>query len=88
MNDYCALYEDMIMEKHNTFTAVQTNEGFQVMLNGSEKKMLELTFDDVNQFAYKYGLAQLNGKEIEMNEKNQLMLSILSMLLIPDQTVH
>jgi len=76
------------METYNTFTAVQTKEGFLVTFNDPGKKMLELTFDDVNQFAYKYGLVQLNGKEVEMTEKNQLMLSILSMLLIPDQTVH
>lgn len=76
------------METYNTFTAVQTKEGFLITFNDPDKKVLELTFDDVNQFAYKYGLAQLNGKKIEMTEENQLMLSILSMLLIPDQTVH
>lgn len=64
------------MEKNSNFTAIQTNEGFQVVFSGSGKKTVELTFDEVNQFAYRYTLAQVSGEEIEMNEKmNSCFLS-------------
>ena len=76
------------MEKHTTFTATQTDTGFQVVFNDSGKGPLELTFEDINQFAYKYSQAQLSGKELDMTEKDELMLSIWEMVLIPDKTIH
>ena len=76
------------MEKHNTFTATQTDKGFQVVFNDSEKSPLELTFEDINQFAYKYSQAQLSGKELDLTERDELMLSIWEMVLIPDKTIH
>ena len=76
------------MEKHNTFTATQTDKGFQVVFNDSDKSPLDLTFEDINQFAYKYSQAQLVGKELDLTEKDELMLSIWEMVLIPDKTIH
>ena len=76
------------MEKHNTFTATQTDKGFQIVFNDSHKSPVELTFEDINQFAYKYSQAQLIGKELDMTEKEELMLSIWEMVLIPDKTIH
>ena len=76
------------MERNNTFTATQTENGFEVIFSDSEKSPMELTFDDINQFAYKYSQAQLSGEELEMTEREELMLSIWEMVLIPDKTIH
>ena len=76
------------MERNNTFTATQTDNGFQVIFSDTDKSPVELTFDDINKFAYKYSQAQLIGKELEMTEREELMLSIWEMVLIPDKTIH
>ena len=50
--------------------------------------MVELTFDDINKFAYKYSQSQISGKDLDMTEEEELMLSIWEMVLIPDSTIH
>ena len=75
-------------ERNNTFTATQTDTGFHVVFNDSDKSPVELTFDDINKFAYKYSQAQISGSELDMTEKEELMLSIWEMVLIPDKTIH
>jgi hypothetical protein len=76
------------MERTNNFIATQTANGFKIIFNDTEKNQLEFTFEDINQFAYKYSQAQLSGKELELTEKDELMLSIWEMVLIPDHTIH
>ena len=70
------------MERFNNFIATQTDNGFKVIFSDSEKSPMELTFEDINQFAFKYSQAQLEGKEFELTERDELMLSIWEMVLI------
>ena len=76
------------MERFNNFIATQTDNGFKVIFSDSEKSPMELTFEDINQFAFKYSQAQIEGKEFELTERDELMLSIWEMVLIPDHTIH
>ena len=76
------------MERFNNFIATQTDNGFKVIFSDSEKTPMEFTFEDINQFAVKYSQAQLAGKEFELSETDELMLSIWEMVLIPDHTIH
>jgi len=73
------------MERINNFIATQTENGFKIKFSDSGKNQLEFTFD---QFTYKYSQAQISGKELELTEKDKLMLSIWKMVLIPDHTIH
>ena len=75
------------MERTNNFIATQTSNGFKIKFSDTENQ-LEFTFEDINQFAYKYSQAQLSGKKLELTEKDELMLSIWEMVLIPDHTIH
>ena len=75
------------MERNNNFIATQTSNGFKLKFNDTENQV-EFTFEDINQFAYKYSQSQISGKEREMTEKDELMLSIWEMVLIPDGTIH
>ncbi len=76
------------MERINNFIATQTENGFKIKFSDSGKNQLEFTFEDINQFTYKYSQAQISGKELELTEKDKLMLSIWEMVLIPDHTIH
>jgi len=76
------------MEKLNKFIATQTDKGFQVVFNDSDKSPLELSFEDINKFGYKYSQAQIAGKELDLTEKDELILSIWEMILIPDEAIH
>lgn len=75
------------MERNNNFTATQTENGFKIKFDDSGNQ-LEFTYEDINQFAYKYSQSQISGEELEMTEKDELMLSIWEMVLIPDSTIH
>ncbi len=75
------------MERNNNFIATQTENGFKIKFDDSGNQM-EFTFEDINQFAYKYSQSQISGKQLDMTEKDELMLSIWEMVLIPDSTIH
>ena len=75
------------MERNNNFVATQTPNGFNVKFDDTGNQV-ELTFDDINKFAYKYSQSQISGNDLEMTEEEELMLSIWEMVLIPDSTIH
>ena len=75
------------MERNNNFIATQTPNGFKIQF-GDADTPVEFTFEDINQFAYKYSQSQISGKEMEMTERDELMLSLWEMVLIPDSTIH
>ena len=76
------------MENNRNFIATQTDNGFQVVFDNSDETPLEVTFDDINKFAVKYSESMLKGEQFEMSEKDELMLSIWEMVMIPDKTIH
>lgn len=76
------------MEKINSFIATQTENGFQIVFEDSNKSPLNITFEDFDQFANKYNQQTLAGKKLELNDKDELILSLWQMVLIPDTTIH
>ena len=75
------------MERNNNFIATQTSNGFKIQFSDTDKPV-EFTFEDINQFAYKYSQSQISGEEMEMTERDEIMLSLWEMVLIPDSTIH
>ena len=71
----------------NGFTATQTQEGFKVCLHG-KTEVIELSQKDINEFANKYATDMMSGKKARYSEREELMLSLLEIALIPDSTVH
>jgi len=71
----------------NGFTATQTNEGFHVISHDNAKEF-EITVNDFNEFANKYAKDTLEGKNLELSEKEEIIFSIWEMVLIPDNTKH
>ena len=50
------------MERTNNFIATQTSNGFKINFSDTEKNQLEFTFEDINQFAYKYSQAAIRKR--------------------------
>jgi len=71
----------------NGFTATQTNQGYHVV-NHNNSEEFEISIDDFNQFANKYAQDTLEGKKVELSEKEEIIFSIWEMVLIPDSTTH
>ena len=77
------------MYKYNSYIATQTEKGFKVEFENPNKNPLDLTFEDISQFTRKYNEELLAGKQPELDDKGELILSICEMMLIPtDKTVH
>lgn len=76
----------MIIEKN--YVATQTNEGFRVFFQNSETSPVEVRFEDFNEFANKYNKYLAEGKEPDLSEREELILSLWQMMLIPDTTIH
>ena len=71
----------------NKFTAIQTENGFRVILNNN-KEEINVTISDLNEFANRYAKEMLEGKTLELNEKEEVMFSLWEMVLIPNDIVH
>lgn len=69
------------------FTATQTDIGFHVTYFDSSQEV-EVSVHDLNDFANKYAREMLDGKVENLTEKEELMLSIWEMVLVPDDTKH
>jgi hypothetical protein len=71
----------------NGFTATQTNKGFYVVSHDNSKEF-EITINDFNEFANKYAQDTLQGKKPDLTEKEEIIISLWEMVLIPDNTIH
>lgn len=75
------------MDKQN-YTATQKENGFYVVFEDNDKKPVEITFDDFEMFTQKYNQSILSGEKPELSDKDELMLSLWSMVMIPDNKIH
>lgn len=71
----------------NEFTATQTENGFRIIFHDNPKEM-DVTITDLNEFANKYAKEMLEGKQPELNPKEEVMFSLWEMVLIPDDIKH
>lgn len=71
----------------NGFTATQTETGFRVMLYDNPEE-LELSISDLNEFANRYAREMMKGKKPELTEKEEVMISIWEMVLLPSDVKH
>lgn len=71
----------------NEFTATQTETGFRVMLHDNPEE-LELSISDLNEFANRYAKEMMTGKKPELTEKEEIMISIWEMVLLPSDVKH
>jgi hypothetical protein len=74
-------------KQSNEFTATQTETGFHIMFHNDAKEF-DVTVGDLNEFANKYAKEMLTGKEPELNEREEVMISLWEMVLIPNDTKH
>ena len=71
----------------NGFTATQTETGFRVMFHDNPEE-LELSISDLNEFANRYAKEMMTGKKPELTEKEEIMISIWEMVLLPSDVKH
>lgn len=71
----------------NEFTATQTETGFRVMFHDNPEE-LELSISDLNEFANRYAKEMMTGKKPELSEKEEIMISIWEMVLLPSDVKH
>lgn len=77
------------MYKYNSYIATQTENGFKIEFQNPSKSPLDLTYEDITHFTEKYNEELLAGKELELDDKDELILSICEMMLIPtDKIAH
>lgn len=76
------------MENVINYTATQNENSFYVVFEDEKKKPVEITFDDFEMFTQKYNNSLMSGEQPDLSEKDQLMLSLWSMVMIPDSTIH
>jgi hypothetical protein len=75
-------------KQSNGYTAIQTEKGFQVVFHDSTKNPLEVTFNDFQEFANKYGQEIRAGKLPKLTEEEAILLSLWEMVLIPNGIKH
>ena len=71
----------------NAFTATQTDSGFHVMFHDSPEEM-DVSISELNAFANKYAKEVMTGKKPELSAKEELMISIWEMVLLPSDVKH
>ena len=71
----------------NEFTATQTETGFRVMFHDNPEE-LDLSISDLNEFANRYAKEMMTGKKPELSEKEEIMISIWEMVLLPSDVKH
>ncbi len=69
------------------FTATQTETGFRVMFHDNPEE-LDLSISDLNEFANRYAKEMMTGKKPELTEKEEIMISIWEMVLLPSDVKH
>jgi len=74
-------------KQSNEFTATQTETGFHVMFH-KDAKEFDVTISDLNEFANKYAKEMLTGKEPELSEREEVMVSLWEMVLLPNDIKH
>lgn len=72
----------------NGYTATQTEKGFHVVFHDSQRNPLDLTFDNFQEFADKYNQEVMSGKTPKLSDEEEVLLSLLQMMLIPKKTIH
>lgn len=75
-------------KQSNGYTATQTEKGFQVVFYDSQKVPLEVNFNDFQEFANKYSQELMSGKLPKLTDEEEVLLSLLQMMLIPGNTIH
>jgi len=71
----------------NGFTATQTETGFRVMLHDNPEE-IDVSISDLNEFANRYAKDMMSGKKPELTEKEEIMISIWEMVLLPSDVKH
>jgi len=71
----------------NGFTATQTESGFRVMFHDNPEE-IDVSISDLNEFANKYAKEMMTGKKPELTEKEEVMISIWEMVLLPSDVKH
>ena len=71
----------------NGFTATQTESGFRVMFHDNPEE-IDVIISDLNEFANKYAKEIMTGKKPELTEKEEVMISIWEMVLLPSDVKH
>lgn len=71
----------------NGFTATQTESGFRVMFHDNPEE-IDVSISDLNEFANKYAKEIMTGKKPELTEKEEVMISIWEMVLLPSDVKH
>ena len=79
---------DAMNRLENQFTATQNEEGFHIVFDDSLKSPMELSFEDFQEFANTYAQDMLNGKDIKLDNKEEVMFSLWQIILIPNDNIH
>lgn len=70
------------------YTASQTERGFHVVFHDSQRNPLDVTFDNFQEFANKYNQELMSGNTPKLSDEEEVLLSLLQMMLIPRNTIH
>ena len=73
--------------EHSGFTATQTETGFRVMFHNNPEE-LDVSISDLNEFANRYAKEVMSGKNPTLTEKEEIMISIWEMVLLPNDVRH
>jgi hypothetical protein len=73
--------------EHSGFIATQTETGFRVMFHNKPEE-IDVSISDLNEFANRYAKEVMSGKKPELTEKEEIMISIWEMVLLPSDVKH
>jgi hypothetical protein len=73
--------------EHSGFIATQTETGFKVMFHNNPEE-IDVSISDLNEFANRYAKEVMSGKNPELTEKEEIMISIWEMVLLPSDVKH
>ena len=73
--------------EHSGFTATQTETGFRVMSYNNPEE-IDVSISDLNEFANRYAKEVMSGKNPTLTEKEEIMISIWEMVLLPSDVKH
>jgi hypothetical protein len=78
----------MMNKQFNGYTATQTEKGFHVVFHDSERTSVDVTFNEFQEFANKFNQEVISGKLPKLSDEEEVLLSLLQMMLIPSSTIH
>ncbi len=78
----------MMDRQFSGYTATQTENGFHVVFHDSQRSPIDITFDNFQEFANKYNRELMSGKIPKLSDEEEILLSLLQMILIPSNTIH